>query len=505
MNQPISILLLEPAPQQRARLQTLLDAVQAAGDTPLALTWADSAAAALDALAADTFTVMLIALPLRHPVGEGLNLLRRIRRRRPALPIVALVRSRATGLGLQAVTLGAYAYFPREQLTPAALRQLLAHAAAQHDTLRQAREAGLLEQITLASLPAQVAVLTEAGDIFSCNTAWEEEAARTADPLLAGMGIGDNLLARCHTQELTQMTSVLQAILGGEKAKITLEYPLRAGEKLAWYMICLAPMQWPAGGAVLSRLDITESIEHQIYVSTYDADLASLKAGVADMTHELRTPLAAMRLHLDLLAHLPAALRAQKEEHYLRVLQEQVTVMEQFVNDMLALMRLEQRPARTSWALVALNDLAQHVTDTQQQAAASKGLTLTFTAGVLPSIQGNPRQLNQVIINLVANALRYTVTGGISVTTGMDAGSGRVFLRVADTGIGIAPENMRHIFERFFRSARAQQTAAKGTGLGLAIAQKIVADHGGEITVSSEVGKGSVFTVWLPVALTTSA
>lgn len=502
MTQPISILVLETDPQQQRQIEQLIDALQDKPAASLSLLYVETAAAALSALAKEDCTLMLIGLPSYQLVGEWLILLRRIRRQHPDIPVIALVRQREIGLGLQAVNLGALAYFPREQLTPTTLQQLIIHAAAQRETLQLAQDLGLLAQIALASFPAQVAVLDEAGCIISGNTAWEEEVAHTTDPLLAGMGPGDNLPDRCRQYELTAILSALQTILSGEKAKITLEYPLREGEKLVWYMLCLAPMQWPTGGVILTRLDITESIEHQIHVSTYDADLAALKSRVAEMTHELRTPLTSLRLHLDLLERLPPERRAQKEGHYLRVLHEQVNLMEQFVNDTLALMRLEQRSGSKNWSFVALNDLVQHVTDTQQPVAVAKGLTLTFTPGPLPLIQGDPRQLNQVIINLLANALRYTSMGSVSVSTGVDTENGRVFLRVADTGIGIAPENTPHIFEHFFRTARAQQTATTGTGLGLSIAHKIVVDHGGEITVSSELDVGSVFTVWLPVTKT---
>jgi len=106
-----------------------------------------------------------------------------------------------------------------------------------------------------------------------------------------------------------------------------------------------------------------------------------------------------------------------------------------------------------------------------------------------------------VVTNLVANAIRYTSNGEVSIRTRLDATRGQVLLQVTDSGMGIDPADLPHIFERFYRGSRASQSDIPGTGLGLAIVKEIVDLHGGTIDLESFVGKGSTFRVWLPLLM----
>lgn len=120
------------------------------------------------------------------------------------------------------------------------------------------------------------------------------------------------------------------------------------------------------------------------------------------------------------------------------------------------------------------------------------------------TVLGDEVRLIQVLMNLIDNALTYTTAGG-KVTLEVVVQSNNASLTVRDTGIGIAEEHLEHIFERFYRVDSARSRAAGGTGLGLAIVEWLVGAHGGKITVESEVGKGTTFTVMLPLAVQASA
>jgi signal transduction histidine kinase len=113
---------------------------------------------------------------------------------------------------------------------------------------------------------------------------------------------------------------------------------------------------------------------------------------------------------------------------------------------------------------------------------------------------GDPGNLTQLVMNLLGNAARYTDQGGARVE--LISGDGRAYLVVSDTGIGIPPEHLQRIFERFYRVDKGRSRAAGGTGLGLAIARWVVDAHGGTISAESAVGRGSVFRVTLPLAPT---
>ncbi len=167
------------------------------------------------------------------------------------------------------------------------------------------------------------------------------------------------------------------------------------------------------------------------------------------------------------------------------------------VQDLLSLARLEHHPLAETVA-VDLNQVVAEVCTTLQATASAKGLSLAFVAAPdLPSIQGHPAQLLQVVHNLVGNALNYTEHGQVQVQTRVVPAPPRVALEVADTGVGIAPEDLPHIFERMFRGSRT--SGLPGTGLGLAIVQTIVTHHQGEMTVQSTPGEGTVFTVYFPI------
>jgi signal transduction histidine kinase len=129
--------------------------------------------------------------------------------------------------------------------------------------------------------------------------------------------------------------------------------------------------------------------------------------------------------------------------------------------------------------------------------AAQLDLRLDFDPD-LPWVQAAPDQLSRVVTNLVANAINYTQAGEVRVSTYRK--EGRVCLDVRDTGIGIGPKDMPHLFERFYRGRQSSPLDIPGTGLGLAIVKEIVELHGGSVEVESRLGEGSTFRVWLPVS-----
>ncbi len=218
---------------------------------------------------------------------------------------------------------------------------------------------------------------------------------------------------------------------------------------------------------------------------------------VSDVSHELRTPVTVLKLHLALLAHTTPT---EKQSKYLQVLEKQGDRLAQLIEDILDLSRLETGGRRAPFALVSLNDLAAQVIAAHQASAEEKALTLTFTPDTdLPFIMAARNQLAQVVTNLIANALNYTPAGTIEVRTSQSVERRLVCLQVRDTGMGIAPEDRAHLFERFYRGLEMSERNIPGTGLGLAIAKEIVDIHGGLIEVESEVGVGATFRVWLPV------
>ena len=150
---------------------------------------------------------------------------------------------------------------------------------------------------------------------------------------------------------------------------------------------------------------------------------------------------------------------------------------------------------------VNVNTLVGTLVEDRRQLFAAQDLTLSFQSEPLPPIQANPALLEQVITNLLTNAMNYTVEGEVTVSTARldEDATSWITIAVEDTGLGIAAEELPNLFDRFYRGRSSEETWVPGTGLGLAISQRIAEYHGGQLTCQSEVGEGSVFTLRLPL------
>jgi signal transduction histidine kinase len=216
---------------------------------------------------------------------------------------------------------------------------------------------------------------------------------------------------------------------------------------------------------------------------------------VSDVSHELRTPVTSLLLYLDLLEHG----KPEKRAHYLASSIEQARRMQQLIENILDLSRLERDTAQPVFEPVDLNAVLERVVLTQQPRAEAAGLRLVLDATPdLPQVQGDVNHLLQVMTNLIANAISYTPVGAVHVRSSVQ--SNYVSVEVRDTGLGVAPEDLPHLFERFYRGEVGRRASAPGTGLGLAISKEIMERLGGRITVESEAGQGAAFTVWLRMA-----
>ncbi len=214
---------------------------------------------------------------------------------------------------------------------------------------------------------------------------------------------------------------------------------------------------------------------------------------VSDVSHELRTPITNLTMYLDLLERG----RADRRDHYLSVLQKETARIRQLVEDILDLSRLEDSRERGIMFLpVDLNQIVAQVVMAQMPQINAVRLKLDFVPeDGLPLILGAQHQLSQVVTNLLTNAVNYTPEGKIEVKTYHE--NSEVCLMVEDTGIGIDDVDMPHLFERFYRGKQVAQLGVPGTGLGLGIVKEIVDLHGGRVEATSELGKGSLFRVWL--------
>ncbi len=216
---------------------------------------------------------------------------------------------------------------------------------------------------------------------------------------------------------------------------------------------------------------------------------------VANASHELKTPLATMKLLSESILYQENPDPAMVKEFFGDVNHE-VDRLTRIVTELLRLVQEDTSDGQLNIEELELDRLVGRVCVRLDGLARNKGITLT-TALEPVKLQGDPMRLEQVAVNLVENAIKYTDEGTVSVRVAPE--EGHAVFEVKDTGIGIPKESIEHLFERFYRVDKARSRSTGGTGLGLSITEKLVAQHHGTIDVESTLGEGSCFTVRLPL------
>jgi two-component system, OmpR family, sensor kinase len=232
-------------------------------------------------------------------------------------------------------------------------------------------------------------------------------------------------------------------------------------------------------------------------IERLETSFLGLRRFTADASHELKTPLAVLR------ADVERAMNEPSQSERMVALEEalhETTRMADLVDSLLTLARADEGRFDIHREPVELKKLVDDVYETAVILGEGAGVAvnLQFTADV--TIMGDPTRLRQLFLNLVTNAIKYTPAGG-KVDIGLGVHPENVTFAVRDTGIGIAAADVPHIFERFWRADRVRSRMSErgGFGLGLAISQWIAQAHGGMLTASSRLGRGSLFTVTLPL------
>jgi signal transduction histidine kinase len=217
----------------------------------------------------------------------------------------------------------------------------------------------------------------------------------------------------------------------------------------------------------------------------------------ADASHELRSPLAAMRAAVEIALQKPRG--PEEYRNILATLGEQCERLTALVNGLLLLARADAGEVSIRREVVDLATVACEVAEMFEPLAEEREIRLIAEAPGPVTVAGDPSRLRQLVTNLVDNAVRFTEPGG-TVMLEVVGVADRAILSVTDNGIGIPAEHLPHVFERFYQAAAARNSG--GCGLGLSICRWIVQAHGGTIQVKSGEGKGAEFAVTLPLAMT---
>jgi len=371
-----------------------------------------------------------------------------------------------------------------------------------------ASKAGQPGQHRVLLLDAQGRVLADSqgalvGQVLSEREREQAVAIQVGERIVGMLLLTTSDLSGVSPLEQEYLQAVKRAVLYASIAVIIVA--LLASTVLSHHL--LAPLQrlthaaeemaagarWPQV-QVRSRDEIGELARA---LNTMAASLEAVEAQrrrmTADIAHELRNPLSVMRSNLEALFDDVYPL----DKEHLTPVYEETLLLQRLVDDLRLLSLAESGQLSLQRQAIDVADLLDSVAESMRVVAEDKDIALQVQVEPgLPPLQADADRLRQVLGNLLSNALRYTPRGGAVTLSAARGDGGRIRLQVADTGPGIAPEDLPHVFERFYRGEQGHVSGG-GSGLGLAIARALVEAHGGTISVESELGRGTIFTVLL--------
>jgi signal transduction histidine kinase len=230
--------------------------------------------------------------------------------------------------------------------------------------------------------------------------------------------------------------------------------------------------------------------------------LASRRDLLANVSHELRTPVATVRATLESMLNSPEEAPKPALRHDLEVVEGEIVRLQRLIDDLFALSQAEVAQLSLECCPVDVLALVRRMVEAVAPLAWSAGRieVVSELPEALPPALVDASRLEQVLANLLRNAIRYTPPGGIVAVVAAAGEGDTIRIEVRDTGAGIPPEELPHIWERFYRGEQAQSEEYRGAGLGLALVRELTEAMGGTVAVESEVGQGSCFTLWFPRA-----
>ena len=368
------------------------------------------------------------------------------------------------------------------------IRQLRDFRQAHSTRLLRAQRTG---QAVLDSFPDPILVVDPGGCVEMANPAARRVLG--VEPPPAGDGAAPP--AEPPWQPPEALRGPLDDALRKQQPFFTQAFDQTVGFRLDGedraYLPQILPIRDPYGDTLGAAVVLSDVTRFRL-MDQIKSDLA------ATVSHELKTPLTSVRLALHLLLEETIGPLTPKQTELLVDARDNAERLLRTIEHLLALARLEQ--GRETLGLGPADPLAllQAAADRVRPRAAAKRVEVVVEdAEGLPAVGVDAERFGHALGNLLDNALTYTDEGGRVTLSAAPAGAGRVRFSVADTGVGIPPEHLPHVFEKFFRVPGRSQ--GRGTGLGLAIVREIVTAHHGDVTVESQPGKGTVFTLTIPI------
>jgi two-component system phosphate regulon sensor histidine kinase PhoR len=439
----------------------------------------------------------LVLLDLMMPEMGGMELLDEIQKLDPKIVCIVITGFATIETAVDAVKKGAYDYLPKP-FTPDEFRAKVHRGLEKRclileaEKLREERDRNLLEcsnektrTLTIVNCMSEGLIATNRmGQIVLINPAALKmlrlKESRVIGQTVHGL-LGNPDLEKNIAETLERVTKT---------SKLTrLEISTPDGRFLQPNITAIIDESGECLGTVTVLIDITEEKKVEKMKSHF----------MRLVSHELKAPIGAIEGYLNLIIDGLTANNPEKEKEIIKRSRDKAESLIELINDLLDLSRTEQKAASKVMAPVILSEVLNETINFYQNEAKAKMVSVQMTLpSDMPKILGNSEDLSRLFANLVSNAIKYTPEKG-SVTICAERRNAHVAVSVQDTGIGMSKEDLAKIFEEFYRAKNAISKKISGTGLGLAIAKKIAEEHQGYIEVESELNKGSVFRVVLPV------
>jgi two-component system, OmpR family, manganese sensing sensor histidine kinase len=301
-----------------------------------------------------------------------------------------------------------------------------------------------------------------------------------------------------HNSQLHSLSRTVYKNLNGQKI---LQGYVRVNELAVVLDEELHQLQWVLGlgglvGFVLTGLGGVWLTKQSL--QPIQQNLHQLQQFTVDAAHELRSPLTAVKISVDILRSDSAEIRPA-DRHRIEVISKGIEQIRYLVEDLLLLTRMDVQLITHEWQLIAVDEVLEDLLELLEAQAQERQITIESNLLSSANVKGDNTQLPRLFRNLLDNALKYTPSGG-TITVTMHRSKGTINIMIVDTGIGIAAAHLPLVFDRFWRADIDRTEERHSLGLGLAIAQSIARSHRGEITVNSLLNRGSCFQVKLPLA-----
>jgi len=449
----------------------------------------------LAAIEEDPQRFALILLDLKMPGMGGMEVLEAAREINPTLLIVVITGYATVDSAVEAMKKGAYDFVPKP-FTPDQLRLVVNRALEKR---RLELEAERLKAEAARSLRDVVTEKGKVRTIINCMADGVLVTDREGRVVLSNpaasrmLGIETNACLERPLREEVGNEKLIEAVQGVLEPKnpevTTISQELQIRDSLIRAHTAAVKSE---EGEVLGTVTVLEDM-------TYVLELDRMKGDfIAMVSHELRSPVSAIGQNINLILNGLAGEVTEKQQHLLSRAKERSRGLLDLIGDLLEISKIDAGMALQQKGPLQVEEVVSKVVELMEAEAQTKGVALHQKVHPsLPPVLGDRDNLEGVFTNLVSNAIKYTPDGG-EVRVEVAPEGDYIKTVVADTGIGIPKEDLPRIFDKFYRVKSEETRGIVGTGLGLSIVKSIVEAHLGSISVESEEGKGTVFTVLLP-------